>query len=213
MKVRATIPKLKVIKGGLERSKEVYVVCISTDSSAPVGGGLRAKLAAVGQSISSGTVVPEVGVEVSPVITKIKKGVQMPISGEGFNLYREKDPGGNLEMIVMVVESDEDMAGLMGQVKTALQSQVVTGLLSSAAATVSPVSVLVSAMPTLFGALDKISEDDVLLMHYHSGTELSMYGMIFHDEHRVGSEYADDLYLIPLKNENVDGVMAVELLD
>ena len=214
MKLIASIPKLKVLKGGFEKKKEIYVVSAWVDASTPpAAGGLRGRISKIGRNINTGDEAHSADVRVSPVLTEIKKGDSVSLSGNGFILYPEKDPGGSVAIYFAVVESDEDLRELTGKIIEALDtSGVALKVLSVLGNLSGPVSLLLPIVQKLPGLLKSIGNDDVFLTHLHSGYLSNRYGVRLVDlESRVDDSLFPSRRKMPFGNDNVEGELLIEV--
>jgi hypothetical protein len=208
MKFKASIPRLTILKKGLEKRKEIYCISVvRTEASEEKALGLREKIFSAVGSGSLKDVVPALGVRVSPVIGGVRSGQPIPLSGAGFIVTEEIDPGQFVEVYFAIVESDVDARAMTDALTTALSGQFVSGLIASVASTAAG-SFLPLVAQHLPGVLKKIGADDPLYEHMHTGALSDNYGMEFH----LGLKDDDSgVFMLPIRNENIEGVLAVML--
>ena len=185
MKVFASMPRLKSLKGG---NKELYVISIATDLRG-VDETFDRTVSANNQPLDR--IVPANAdnallkyylMSVSNVFERIRPGNPVQMIGDGIILYPELDPKGLLGLDIFVVESDSGhrSAGkfLDGLLKDKSVKNGVNELVKAGAkATTGLIGEVANTVVSLIPAILRNNRDDLLLNVAYSGRASRNYSL------------------------------------
>ncbi len=186
MRVFASIPELRVTKKGIEKTKEIYTLCIASDLAGskdrpPVVGASNETLPALAPEVDAA--LKFFLVSASNVFHKIRFDQPVSLSGSGILLYPPNDPKGMLALHVVVVESDAGkrsagkvLAGVAKDKETKSAVDFLAKEFAKGAATAATLTTAFAAVVPVIGALVARNKDDILFEHGHSGFDFDEYG-------------------------------------
>lgn len=207
-KLVVSIPKLG-LSSKAHDARQLYVLAFASDlnitknSEAEVIGGANKDISSMLPEDSENDALEFMLASVSNIFPVTRSFPQASLSGSGIMLYPNLDPKGFFALQLFVIEDDsnhrrlgeklgkvlddENVKGVVNQLKAGITNPLVGGLMGAVS----------SAVPKFF----KDSKDDLLMSHAHSGFDFDNYGL------SEGSKVED----FPFFSKNVEGVLRIRI--
>jgi hypothetical protein len=209
-KLVVSIPQLGM-SAKADDARQLYVLAFACDlnikenKEAEIIGGANKNLPELLPDIANKDALNYTLASVSNIFHVTKSFRFASLTGSGIIIYPNLDPKGFFALQLFVIESDdnhrrlgeklkkvfadEQVKGVIGELKKAITNPLIGSLMGAFA----------SVVPTLF----KDSSDDLLFSHGHSGFDFDNYGVI---EGRTTEDF-------PLRNKIVDATLRVRIRD